>query len=410
MKFSERVSLAWQTLTKGVMPNIYGIQDYQLSGDRFSGRSKSERLKAYASWVYACINIRAKAVAAAEFELYAKGRGGMVEIEEHPFLDLISEVNPFDTRYELWNRTVSHLDLVGDAYWYIPKTGLGIPGQIWMLPPDKMTVVPSKTDFISGYVLQQEDKKIPFAIDEVIHFKYPNPNDPYYGMSPLMAAAASVEIDTDARLYQRAFYKNSAIPAMALTTDQKLNDSTFKRLQADWATKYQGSQNAGRTAILEQGMKVERIGVSPSELDWLDTMRATRDDILAIYGVPASMLGLVEDVNRANAEANQYVFASNVIEPILTMFDERLTQDLARKYDSKLIVQHESTIPEDDEAEIRVAKMRLDAGLTTRNEERLNYGYAEIEGGEVLLVPGSLRPLSQIISGTASPVEPKPQE
>lgn len=409
MSIIQRISWALDAFRKGPgMPNIYGIRDYQYSGLATS-RSKSEMLKAYTSWVYACVNIRSKAVAGAEFELYVKGRDGLVEIEEHPFLDLMQEVNPFDTRYEMICKTIAHLDLTGNAYWYLPKNGLGIPGEIWVLPPDKMTVIPSKTEYISGYVLRQDNDKIPFTPDEICHFKYPNPSDAFYGASVLMAAAHSAEIDTDAHEYQRKFYKNSAIPAMALKTEQKLNKDTFQRLKDDWDSRYQGSANAGKTAVLEQGLAVERIGVNPSELDWLDTMRSTRDDILAVFGVPASMLGLVEDVNRANAEANQFVFASNVIEPILTMIDERMTQDIVRKYDPKLIVKHTSTIPDDDETEIRVAKMRLDSGLTTRNEERLEYGYDEIEGGDVLLVPGSLRPLQQIISGTAKPVEPEPK-
>ena len=406
MNLIQRVSLAFDVFRKGI-PNIYGVRGHESQvGLIDTGGNKTNMLAAYKSWVYASVSIRARAISGARFGVYVQA--GEDELEEvrpdHPLVALLKEVNPVSTKRELLYLTSAHQDLTGDAYWYVPSNGLGIPGEAWVLPPDRMYVVPTKDGNIARYELRNGTDVIPFDPSEVIHFKHPNPSSFYYGQSVLMAAASSSDIDGFQHEYQRRFYQNFAIPTFALKTPNELREDTVKRLKADWGREYGGAANSGKMAILENGLSIERIGISPKELDWLATNRSTRDDILAIFGVPASKLGLVEDVNRANAEANDYTFNANVIEPILDMMDERLTQDLARKFDPKLVIKHESTITDDEERSARVSALRIAGGISTVNEERLAQGYDEVEGGDVLLVPSSLVPLKDINGRDNKPV------
>lgn len=404
MNLIQRASLAFDVFRKGI-PNIYGIRGYESQVGLVDARgNKTNMLAAYKSWVYAAVSIRAKSIAAAKFRVYAKM--GADELEEvrpdHPLVILLEEVNPVATRSELMYVTSAHQDLTGDAYWYLPINGLGIPGECWALPADRMSIIPTRDGQVLRYELNNGTDKIPFDPSEVVHFKHPNPASFYYGQSVLMAAAASSDIDEFQHEYQRRFYQNYAVPPYALKTESTLRDDTRAKLKADWNKEYGGPNGSGKIGLLEGGLSIERIGINPKELDWLATNRATRDDILAVFGVPASKLGLVEDVNRANAEANDYTFGTNVVEPILSMMDERLTQDLARKFDPKLIIKHDSTVAGDEERQARVSAVRIAGGIATVNEERQAQGYDPVDGGDVLLVPSSLTPLS----GVGRPSEP----
>ena len=397
MTIIERASLAWDVFRKG-LPNIYGIRGHESQVGILDARgNKTNMLAAYRSWVYAAVSIRAKAIAGARFGVYVKR--GQDELEEvrpdHPLVRLLEEVNPIVTRSEMLHVTSAHQDLTGDAYWYVPKNGLGVPAEAWVLPPDRMYIIPTKDGGIARYELRTGVEVIPFDPEEVVHFRHPNPASFYYGQSVLMAAAASSDIDQFQHEFQRRFYQNFAVPPFALKTDKELREDTVRRLKDDWNRENGGGAGSGRIAVLESGLSIERIGVNPKELDWLATNRATRDDILAVFGVPASKLGLVEDVNRANAEANDYTFSLNVIEPILTMMDERLTQDLARRFDEKLVIKHDSTVSDDEEATARVAAMRIAGGISTVNEERTAQGYDPVDGGDVLFVPANLKPINE---------------
>jgi HK97 family phage portal protein len=408
MSLLNRTRNAWNVLKGVSTPELYNGGTNWVNASIAGGKtlaSKAELLAAYASWVYACVNVRAKALAGVTFRVNVKrGPDEYEEIVDHPLSLLLESPNPFYTRSELMLLLGQHLDLTGDGYWYIPRNGFGVPGEIWPLPPDKMKVVGSKTEFIQGYVLDYGTQKIQFKPEEIVHFRYPSPTDVYYGISPLRAAARSVNIDEYQHTLQENLLRKGGVPPIALVTEQTVTDPVRLKMKQDWRDNYGGPENAGNIPILSNGLKVEKIGLNPSEMDWLATSKATRDDILAIFGVPASKLGLVEDVNRANAEANDYTFSVNVVEPNLRLIDERMTRSLAQLFDVKLVIIHDSTIAGDERETAEVAKIRISAGMTTINEEREAEGYDPIEGGDEILVSKTMATLSSVIAGTASPL------
>src|SRR6185369_11420081 len=105
-------------------------------------------LSAFRSLVFACVNVRAREVANA-------GRLGkfrvMREVDHdtyadvalnHPLVALIRRPNPYFSRWFLWYLTITHLDLTGNAYWWIATDKLGVPRALWPIPPDVVRVVP----------------------------------------------------------------------------------------------------------------------------------------------------------------------------------------------------------------------------------------------------------------------------
>lgn len=407
MKLSQR----WRSAVSAFrgaksIPNIYGTFYQQSYGGWTDTSDKSNLLAANLSWVYACVNIRAKSVAQTRFRIYRRlGADEFEEIEDHPLFMLLSDFNPFWTKYELLYTTVTHLDLTGDAYWYIARDGMKRPREIWPLQADKMSIIPDPANYIKGYELKNQNQTTFFRPEEVVHFRYPKSNDPYYGWGPLSAAAASHDIDHYQLEYSKNLYINGAIPPIALSTEKPLGDISRRALADSWHERFGGPENQGKIPVLDNGLKIQPVGVNPKDLDWLASNRTTRDQIMGIFGVPASKLGLVEDVNRASAEANDYTFAVNVVEPILNMVDDKLTKEFAREFPGdRLIIKHDTTIPKDEEKRARIMKMRLDIGLTTRNEERLMDGYEAVEGGDDIYIPVNYQQL-----GATPQVQETPQ-
>lgn len=397
--------------SKSLPTDIYSVgESYSpFSSLGYSG-DKDEMLKHYSSWVYACVSIIAKATSKARFRLYLnRGADELEEIPSHPIIDLIENPNPFDTKTEFLYRAVSHIQLTGDSFIYLAKNKFGSVKEMYVLQPEKIEIVPDAVDFISSYLLNDLKQKEEFKVDEILHFKLPSPNSPYYGASPLMACAMSVDIDEYQHKYQMKFYQNSAIPPIVLETEQGLDEASVKRLRRDWERLHRSDGNSGRTAILERGLKVKSVGISPRELDWLSSNRMTRDDILSIYGVPPALLGLVEDSNRSNGETQEYTFHRQVIEPLLCLIDDKLTKNIASKFDKKFVIRHDSTVPYDAERGARAAQTRILSGQTTINEERLSQGYKPVEGGEEILVPLNYALLSNVSNGIMSDGKNIPQ-
>jgi len=370
----------------------------------------TEYLGAYHSWVYACATIIARNVAKVPLRLYVRKEGGVEEVTDHPLLDLLRKVNPVQTRYELWELTVIWLELTGNAYWYLARNRLGVPVEIWPVQPDRMKVVPGKDRLIQGYLYDYGGKRIAFDVEEIIHLKYPNPRSIYYGMGTLQAAAYSYDTDHFMRRYSINLFRNMARPDSVLTTDQNLTEEEIERVRAEWNKVYGSVENVGKVAILIGGTKLQPYATKPQELDYVAGRKLARDEILGIFGVPASKLGLVEDVNRANAEANDITFQKEVIQPRLAMIAEKLNQDLVPKFDERLELRFDSPVPEDWERRLRERESNLKSGYTSINEERARDGLPPAPWGEAPLLPFNLMPVGSSSSKKAFLVRRKSEE
>ena len=239
--------------------NMYG----QL---RKGQQSYDQLIQRYTSWVYACANKNSVAVAQIPLRLYAKKRRtntkfrvaskpvprekkewlfrqpqlinkladavDVEEIIEHPFLDLMANVNPFMNGFELIEYWVLYQELTGNSYTMIVTNSLGTPQELWVLQPQQTKIVPDKETFIKGYIYGRNPAKaVRFEPEEIIHMKYANPHDMYYGLSPLSAAVIAADAGVAMNLHEYSLLRNNAIPAMALEAEQSLTDIQMKKLK-----------------------------------------------------------------------------------------------------------------------------------------------------------------------------------
>lgn len=380
------------------MPDVYNVHGSGATQSGLTDKKGNKRamMAEFRSWVYACIDARAKEVQGAVFDVFVKQATEKLKPVQmsHPLVRLLNNPNPFMTRSELFYISIAHMDLTGDAFWYTPRNGLGVPAEIWPLIPYRVKIVPSKDKFISHYeVSVGMGETIPIMSDEMVHLRYPNPNDVYYGMAPLMAAAHATDINIFQHEYQRNFYKNYAVPDFAFVTEDRLDEVTWGRMKAEIEDKYGKAENRMVPMLLEGGADFRRIGVSPKEMNWLSENKATMQSIAGIFKVPMHKLGMEDVPNRATAEAADYSFSKGVIEPILGMMDERLTQDLASDFDERLVIKHQSTVKGDVERDARVREVRMRSGYSV-NELREMDGQEKVEGGDEILVPSNYVPLA----------------
>ena len=417
------------------------------SGGGLSGSGNQKKMiEAYRGWVYACAKKNSEAVASAELLLYHKkqegskpkyylktGRGKIkvtettyeavqrnprlirsvrkgIEIEEvsqHPLIDLMDQVNPFRNEFDLKFETVLFEELTGNAYWYLVPSGLSspttpgrkLPAEIWTLQSDKVTILPSEREFIKGYEYRVGEKRTIFEPSEIIHFRYANPENQFYGMSPLTAAAYAVDIDTSKKKYVFNFFKNYAIPPVIFKAayDEKTgkgpkwNKEQWDEYKNSFMRMHAGPDNAGKMALLQGGLDIQNVGFSPKEFFHLVNNRPTIEEIAAIYGVPLFKL-TGEGTDRMNAEKADYSYMKDTITPKLMQIAQKLNEQLIPLYDKNLFVEFENVIPEDKEFDLEEHKSLINIAMTV-NEVRSARGLEPVENGDGLYMPYSNIPL-----------------
>jgi HK97 family phage portal protein len=392
-------------------------------------------VKRYQSYVYACVNINATTCAETPLRLFTakpttKSKAlfrtrklsreqkawvlknpdvnirykinqaeDIEEVLEHPFIDLIVQVNRFMNGFDLAESLYSFLDLTGNMYWFVLRNPLGVPIEIWPLFPQFMKVIPDKDKFVGGYEYKPSlNTKTIFELEDIIHFKKFHPNNSFYGLGCLQAAVAAADLGTSMNAYEIETFRSSGLQDMALVLPAEAGEPTgdeMKRMQREWKKKYAGLKRRGQIPITTGGAKLEKISFSPKEMAFLKGRRASLNEVAAIFGVPMSLL-TTEDVNRANAEAGERQHTKKAILPRLRRVEQRLNEQLMPMFDQRLFVAYDNPVAEDKDFRLKERESNLRTGYTTINEERQIDGKESVEYGEVPLMPMNIAPLGTV--------------
>lgn len=379
----------------------FNLQVVPLStGEQISSKA-GKYLDSYTEWVYANVSLRAKAISGIEFELYqVNKREEPTLIETHEILETLQYANNFQSKNDLLFTYQTHKDLTGEAVWYLDRNGSDNPKEkptaMWPLRPDYLKVYPgdlSKGNFIDHYEYEVPGKdKLIFKPYEILHFKNVNPKNPYRGLGIIEAASVSIDTDNFASEYNRRFFLNNARPDAILYTDQRLQEDTFKRLLRQWNQKFLGVSNSHKLAILESGLKYEQIQMSQNDMQFLEQQKWTRNKIMALFGNTPTMLGIVEDVNRANAETSEYVWTKHTIKPLMQSLCDYLNEFFVPLFADNLFLSFKDPTPQDEAALTNELNL-LTNKIYTFNEARALKGLPPIEGGDAIYQAFSLQPV-----------------
>ncbi|MEO0995265.1 MAG: phage portal protein, partial [Pseudomonadota bacterium] len=152
----------------------------------------------------------------------------------------------------------------------------------------------------------------------VLHLKAFHPLDDHYGMSPLAAVAASIDVHNAALKWTKALLDNAARPSGAIVFGAKdgeqMSEEQYQRLQKEIEDNHQGATNAGRPMLLEGGLDWRPMGYSPADMEFLKTKDSAARDIALAFGVPPMLLGLPGDNTYSNyQEANRAFYRQTVL-------------------------------------------------------------------------------------------------
>ncbi len=337
------------------------------------------------SVVHACIREIAGAAASVPWVLHRHNlNGDWEEISNHPILQLIQKPNPFMGQFEWIESLVSNLYLSGNVYIEAAGPGKARPGELYSLRPDRMSVVPDRTDYVAGYEYRVGSETVRFARDQVLHLKLFNPLDDWYGLSPLQVAALSIDKLNASDRWNAALLQNSAVPSGALVSKKRLSEEQFDRLKSEMSSKLQGVQNARLPLLLEEDLEWKDLSVSPREMDWIEGLKFSAMQIAQIYNVPAELIGLAPATHQNRKEARKALYTEVVI-PALSRLRDALNRWLVPRFGQDLELDFNTdrveALAEDRESLWRRVNS---ARFLTLNEKREALGYEPITGGNVL--------------------------
>jgi HK97 family phage portal protein len=284
-------------------------------------------------WFHAGIDVICFEVSRTPFFLEEKKGDDWDRVEKHESLETLHNPMPGKTgKSPLTQRQLFHLlglhhELNGEAFWMLDgrRKLNGAPTIIHPLLPGSMTLHFGADNSIDHYEYQTIEHRLRLAPEDVVHFKMPNPMDMFRGHSPVKSARYALDAHKKADQMNLDRMENNAIPSGVLSTEQNLTPEERQKILSEWMHKYSGQK--GKTAMLPKGLTFTKVQESNADMQYAESKKMNRDEILANMRIGLEMLGRTESQTRANADAAIYVFQRFTVLPLLEMITDTLNND-----------------------------------------------------------------------------------
>ena len=281
------------------------------------------------SVVYSAVRAKAMNISQVPFKLYPMGSD--VEITKGTIVDLFNNVNPYSSKFQLWEAIVTLLDITGEAVVVMDsETVNGIPAALWAIPRASMQEKKQGSTF-TGFTVKLNGQDVFIPRDQMIFNKYYNPSNIVRGQSPLDAARISLDSEYGAVKYNQSFFDKGTTIGAVYQTDEVLGDAQFNRLKHDLIASRQGGNSMHEALLLDGGVKLSNLRPSNKDLEFLELRKFTREEIAMIYKVPKSELSLYEDVNYATAKSADASFWKKTLIPLMRLIQEQFNTDFLNR-------------------------------------------------------------------------------
>lgn len=391
-------------------------------GDRVNRASKVAELDAMggSAALFAIVNRTSTAVAKETWHLHRRrpgatceyeqdgekcGATGVVMVEKHPALSVLARPSEFYTTQEFFESEQQHVDLTGEGWTVTSRLG-SMPYELWVARPDRMIVVTDQRDFLTGYIYVDPDgREMPIRKEDVGQIRMPNPKDPYRGMGAVQTVLSNIDSGGYSAEWNANFFRNGARPGGIVKLSRKMSDPDFNQLVERFNANHRGITNANRTAFLEDGDWVDVKPMSIADMQFVETSNLNRDTVLLAFGMSKFSVGVVDDINRATANASKAWFGEAQTVPRLDRWKGMLNADFLPQFPGyvpgDVSFCYSNPVPADREA----TRDDLDAAVK-RYDILIRVGMDPEQAAEVAGLPPGLKIVNPPAAAAARPGAP----
>jgi len=350
---------------------------------------------------YRCVSEIAKAVATVPVLPY---RNNVELARESVVRKRLARPNPLQGWQSFVAEFVSYHRIAGNTYLEVVAPPGRPPQELYALRPDRMEIKAGTNGFPSAYIYTVGSEKKRFDVDyvslrsDILHWHTFHPLDDYLGLSPISAAAYSIDQHNEANAWNTRLIRNDCRPPGTFKAPPGLSLKKGDRedLEKRINDKYAGPENAGKV-LVQAGFEWTPMGFSPHDMDWLNAKHTSARDVCNAFGYPPMLLGIPGDNTYSNYKEARLALYEDTVIPLTEEMIGELNNSVVPRFGPGIELR-----PDWDAvsalSERRAAKWdRIDkATFLSPNEKREELGYEPKTGGDDLLVPAALVPLGVV--------------
>ena len=334
--------------------------------------------------------------------------------DDHELAPVFRNPNDLQSGRELWQVTAMWMALAGEAFWILTGPDMArlgpseTPTHIWALAP-RLFEPWIRNNVLVGWQFSGSTSRshrlfnsISLDLHEVVQFKFPNPHDPLRGFSPLSPVANGISTDLAIEQHNRALLENNAEPGGIFMAEEAMEPDEEEKFRNDWNERHQGPRNRRRIEILT-GIKFVPTAFGPEDMQFQEQRRWNREEVLAVMGVPKSVVAVTEDLNFAIQRSQDFNFWDKRLLPMIRIFEDTVDQTVFFKETDNVVGAFDlsavEALREGTSAKIEQAKELASPPLHVPPEvayKIVGLAVPEYEGSDKAFVPPALVPAENV--------------
>jgi len=336
--------------------------------------------------VFSCMTLIARDIAKLRVRLVQQdGNGVWVEVENNAFSPVLRKPNKIQNRIQFWETWFLSKLSNGNTYVLKQRDNRNVVVQLHILDPQRVQplVSPSgevfyrlSADNVAGV---EDDVTVPAS--EIIHDRMNCLFHPLVGLSPITAAGLAAMQGSAIQNDSANFFANRAVPGGILTAPGAIGDDTARRLKDYWESNFTG-QNAGKIAVVGDGLKFEQMRVAATDAQVIEQLQWTAEVVCSAFHVPRYKIGVGDMPTYNNIQSLNVEYYSQALQSL--MEEAELCMDEGLNTPSKMGMEfvRDDLLQMDSLTQIEVSKQAVGAGILTPNEARKRIDLPPVAGGE----------------------------
>ena len=336
---------------------------------------------------FACKTLIARDIAKMRIKLVEKIDDIWSETTNPAYSPVLRRPNDYQTRNQFWENWMLSKLSRGNTYVLKVRDARNVVTALHVLDPTR--VQPLVSD--DGSVFYRLNSDNLAAIDddmvvparEIIHDRMNCLFHPLCGTPPVFASGLASLLGLNAQKASALLFENSSMPGGILTAPAEVSDQVAQSIKMKWEANF-SKINLGRVAILDNGMKYEKIAMTNVEGQMVESLKWSAEVVCSVYHVPPYKVGVGALPSYNNVQALNVEYYSQALQSHIEEAEELLDYalgigwgvGLGTEFDTDCLLRMDSTTL------VTSIQLAVGAGVMAPNEGRARLDLGPVEGGK----------------------------
>lgn len=353
--------------------------------------------------VFASIKIMAESVSKLPVKVFQEDENGIQRATKH-YLNRLLKLRPnqYMSTTSFFSALETQLNLYGNSYASIEYDHKGRVIGLWPMDTNNVTIYIDNVGLLNAktkiwYVVNAGGQQIKLQPYEVLHFKNGITLDGIVGIPPLEYLKNTIENSAQSEKFINNFYKQGLQVKGIVQYVGDLNEDAKKQFRENFESMSSGLKNSHRIALMPVGYQFVPMSLNMHDAQFLENNELTIRQIANAIGVKMHQLNDLSRSTHNNIEQQNRDFYDSSLMARLTMYEQEMTYKLF--LDSEIEdgiytkFNIDAILRGDLKTRYESYRIAIHAGFLKPNEARAKEDLPPEDGGDQLLVNGSMTPI-----------------